>query len=191
MAKPGKPDSDTDHDLNTDSPGGGKGRPTPTRKEREAAHQRPLVSSDRRASGKAARAKMREQREKARLGMANGDEKYLTIRDKGPQRRYIRDYVDARFSIGELLIPVMFLVIIMTMFSTAIQTIGILVLWGFFFLALVDCILVGFAVNRRLAAKFGAVKLQSGNRWYAAMRALQFRALRLPKPQVKRGQYPS
>ncbi|MHB1235224.1 MAG: DUF3043 domain-containing protein [Microbacteriaceae bacterium] len=191
MAKLGKPDSGTDHEPHADDSGGGKGRPTPTRKEREAAHQRPLVSSDRRASGKAARTRMREQREKARLGMANGDEKYLTLRDKGPQRRYIRDYVDARFSIGELLIPVMFLVIIMTMFSTAIQTIGILVLWGFFLLALVDCILVGFAVNRRLAVKFGGGKLQTGNRWYAAMRALQFRALRLPKPQVKRGQYPS
>ncbi|MCU1443346.1 MAG: Membrane protein, partial [Cryobacterium sp.] len=28
-------------------------------------------------------------------------------------------------------------------------------------------------------------------RWYAAMRALQLRVMRLPKPQVKRGQFPS
>ena len=196
MAKLGKPDSGTDRDLNpentdTDNTAAGKGRPTPTRKEREAVHQRPLVSSDRKASGQAARARLREQREKARLGMANGEEKYLTARDRGAQRRYIRDYVDARFSVGELLIPIMFLVIILTLFSTAVQTVGIFVLWGFFLLALVDCILVGFLVNRKLAAKFGAGKLQSGNRWYTAMRALQFRALRLPKPQVKRGHYPS
>ena len=44
--------------------------------------------------------------------------------------------------------------------------------------------------NKKLAAKFGADKVEKV-RWYAAMRALQLRPLRLPKPQVKRGQYPS
>ena len=33
--------------------------------------------------------------------------------------------------------------------------------------------------------------LLPGLRWYAAMRALQLRPLRLPKPQVKRGQFPN
>ena len=28
-------------------------------------------------------------------------------------------------------------------------------------------------------------------RWYAAMRSIQMRFLRLPKPQVKRGEYPA
>jgi hypothetical protein len=191
VAKPGKPDSGTNYELNTDSVTSGKGRPTPTRKEREATHQHPLVSNDRRAAAKASRGKMREEREKARVGMASGEEKYLTIRDKGPQRRYIRDYVDARFSVGEVLIPVMFLVIIMTALSTEIQNIGIVLLWAFFVIAVADCLIVGFVINRKLAAKFGASKLQKGNRWYIAMRALQLRVLRLPKPQVKRRQYPS
>jgi hypothetical protein len=38
--------------------------------------------------------------------------------------------------------------------------------------------------------KFGAGKAEKV-RWYAAMRALQLRVMRLPKPQVKRGRYPS
>jgi hypothetical protein len=33
--------------------------------------------------------------------------------------------------------------------------------------------------------------MQKGNRWYAAMRALQLRLMRLPKPQVKRGNFPA
>jgi hypothetical protein len=45
-------------------------------------------------------------------------------------------------------------------------------------------------VVRRVGAKFGASKVERGLRWYAAMRALQLRMIRLPKPQVKRGQYP-
>ena len=57
---------------------------------------------------------MAEARERARIGMANGEEKYLVARDRGPQRRYIRDFVDARFSVGEIMIPIMFVVIILT-----------------------------------------------------------------------------
>lgn len=191
MAKPGKSE-ETQYELNTDSVSGGKGRPTPTRKEREAANLRPLVGSDRRAAAKESRAKMAEAREKARIGMAAGEEKFLPARDKGPQRRFIRDYVDARFSVGEILIPVMFLVIILTFINNALaQLIGIVGLWLFFLVAVVDGVILGFIVNRKLAAKFGADKVQNGNRWYAAMRGMQLRPMRLPKPQVKRGQFPS
>ena len=103
----------------------------------------------------------------------------------------MRDYVDARFSIGEILIPVMFLVILLTLIPDAqVQTIGILALWAFFIIAVVDVVILGFLVTRKLTAKFGEDKVERV-RWYAAMRALQLRPLRLPKPQVKRGQYPS
>jgi hypothetical protein len=171
---------------------GGKGRATPTRKEREAANKRPLVSNDRKAANKESRAKVAESRERARLGMANGEEKYLVTRDKGPQRRYIRDYIDARFSIGEVMIPIMFIVIILTFINDYVfQFIAIVALWVFFLLAILDCVIVGYILNRKVAAKFGEENVQRGNRWYAAMRALQLRPMRLPKPQVKRRQYPA
>jgi hypothetical protein len=187
-----KSDDSARYELNTDSVSSGKGRPTPTRKEREAANRRPLVSNDRRAAAKESRAKMAVAREKARVGMAAGEEKYLPARDKGPQRRWIRDYVDARFSVGEVLIPVMFLVIILTFVNNEVyQLIGIAGLWLFFLVAVIDDVILGFIVNRRLAARFGAEHLQRGNRWYAAMRAMQLRIMRLPKPQVKRGQFPA
>ena len=187
-----KPDDAVGYELNTDSISSGKGHPTPTRKEREAANQRPLVSGDRRAGNKAARARMAEARERARVGMANGEEKYLQARDKGPQRRYIRDYIDARFSVGEVMIPILFIIIILSFIDSAVfQLVSVFALWGFFLLAVADCLVVGFVVNRRLAVKFGSDRVQRGNRWYAAMRAMQMRVMRLPKPQVKRRQYPS
>ncbi|MHB1172843.1 MAG: DUF3043 domain-containing protein [Lacisediminihabitans sp.] len=189
---PSKPDDDAGNELTTDSSSSGKGHATPTRKERESANLRPLVSGDRRAGNKAARARMAETRDRARIGMANGEEKYLQTRDKGPQRRYVRDYIDARFSVGEIMIPILFIMIILSFTNDALlQAISVLGLWAFFLIAVIDCIVVGFIINRKLAAKFGAERLQKGNRWYAAMRALQLRAMRLPKPQVKRGRYPA
>lgn len=168
----------------------GKGRPTPTRKEREAARKRPLVPNDRKQAAKEHREKMNASRERARIGMANGEEKYLPQRDRGVQKKWVRDYVDARISIGEFLIPVMFLVIILTFIpSVEAQTISILGLWAFFLVAVLDSTLLGFIVRRKLAKKFGADKVEKV-RWYAAMRSLQLRILRLPKPQVKRGQFP-
>lgn len=169
----------------------GKGRPTPTRKEREAARKRPLVPEDRREAARQAKATNASSREKARLGMAAGDDRYLTARDKGPQRRFVRDYVDARFNVGEIMIPVMLLVIVLTFLpQRELQVYGIIALWAFFILAIIDCFVLGFIVRRKLGAKFGVTKIDRGVRWYAAMRALQLRIIRLPKPQVRRGQYP-
>lgn len=168
----------------------GKGRPTPTRKEREAANLRPLVPNDRKEAKKNANAKMAVEREKARVGLAAGDERYLPIRDRGPQKKFVRDFVDARFSIGEYIIPVMFVFIIVSFMSnTTIASYSIFVLWGVLLVAVVDCIILGTRITRKLTAKYGSA--EKGVKWYAAMRALQMRFLRLPKPQVKRGQYPS
>ena len=134
---------------------------------------------------------MAEAREKARIGMAAGDEKYLPVRDKGPQKRFVRDYVDARTGVGEFMIPVMFLVIIVTLIpDPTVSTIALLVLWLFFLLAVIDSIILGFLVRKKLRAKFGEDRVESRVRWYAAMRALQLRLMRLPKPQVKRGHFP-
>ena len=152
MAKPDKSAGAVDYELNTDSVSAGKGHATPTRKEREAANLRPLVNSDRKAASKASRAKMAESRERARIGMANGEEKYLVARDRGPQREYIRDFIDARFSVGEIMIPIMFVVIILTFVQDEVfQVLAIMGLWLFFILAVIDCLIVGFRINRKLA----------------------------------------
>ena len=134
---------------------------------------------------------MQSQRERARVGMANGEEKFLPIRDRGPQKKFVRDYVDARFSVGELLIPLMFAVIILTFFpQPQVQAIGIVALWAFFIIAVADSVILGFLLKKKLAAKFGEDRVEK-IRWYAAMRALQLRIMRLPKPQVKRGAFPA
>lgn len=168
----------------------GKGRPTPTRKQREAQNKRPLVPNDRKEAQKEARAKMAVERERARVGLAAGDERYLPVRDRGPQKKYVRDFVDARFSVGEWLIPLMFLVILISLIKDPlVQVYSFIGLWAIFAAAILDCVFLGMRLRKKLAAKYG--EAERGVRWYATMRALQMRFLRLPKPQVKRGQYPA
>ena len=169
----------------------GKGRPTPTRREREEANRRPLVATGKEAQ-KAQRARLAEQRDKARVGLANGEEKFLPERDKGPQRRFIRDYVDARYSVGEAMIPIMILVIVMSIVRVpVIQAVTLFVLWGFFLVAIADCLVAGHLVTKKLTEKYGAGAVQRGNRWYTAMRCMQIKPMRLPKPQVKRREFPT
>jgi hypothetical protein len=44
-------------------------------------------------------------------------------------------------------------------------------------------------MKSRMEKKFGSV--ERGVRWYAMMRTLQMRFMRMPKPQVGRRQFPS
>lgn len=169
----------------------GKGRPTPTRKEREAARKRPLVPDDRKAARKASRAELNARRERARIGMERGEERFLPARDRGPQKRFVRDYVDARWSVGEVLLPLMVLVILTYFVPIAeVAIIALAAVWGVILLVVIDCVILGRKLRRKLAEKFGAEKVEKVA-WYASMRAVQLRALRLPKPQVKRGEFPA
>ena len=168
-----------------------KGRPTPTRKEQEAARKQPLVPSDRRVAARQSREQQATQRDRARVGMARGEEKYLPARDKGPQKRFARDFVDARFSIGEVLLPVLVVVILTYFLPAAFSSIALIAVWLVLLVVVADGIWMGQKIVTQLGAKYGKDKVERGLRWYSFMRAIQLRPMRLPKPQVKRGQYPS
>ncbi|QIM18410.1 DUF3043 domain-containing protein [Leucobacter coleopterorum] len=190
MAKKGAADAaETNEDVTETTVG--KGRPTPSRKAAQAANARPIVGSKDKTIAKEQRLQQASERERARIGMMNGEERFLTVRDRGPQRRFVRDYVDARWNIGEMLIPMMLVVLVMTFIPGIIQIVSLVVIWIFVGLAVLDAVFLGFRLKRILAKKFGEDKVQPGFRWYAAMRAFQFRMLRAPKPQVKRGKFPN
>lgn len=166
----------------------GKGRPTPSRKEAQARNAQPLVGNRSKEARKAERARMAELRAKARQGLAEGDERYLTPRDAGKQRRFARDWIDARWNVGEFIIPAMFVVLITTFFPEPIPYYGIIAMWVYVAVSILDLIIASSVLKKRLREKFGSAERGVG--WYASMRALQFRMLRLPKPQVRRGEFP-
>ena len=122
--------------------------------------------------------------------MAAGDERYLGPRDAGPQRRFARDWVDSRFNIGEyvLIVLLLILVVMFLPLQSAALTL-IYVVYGYIVLCVVDAAITTTRMHSALRRKFGTV--QRGTRWYAAMRTFTIRRLRLPKPQVRRGERPA
>jgi hypothetical protein len=171
---------------------GAKNRPTPKRSAQEAARRQPLVVTDRKAAKDRDKAKRRETMTRQRAAMVTGDDAHLPPRDKGPERRFIRDYVDARWNVGEVILPVMVLVLLLSFLKTTwALTIVFVVTYGLIAVAVLDAILMWRRVKSRLADKYGAGAVPSGGAMYAVMRAFQLRPTRMPKPQVKRGDYPS
>ena len=167
----------------------GKGKPTPSRKEREKARKKPLVGDRSKEARRAEKEKVRIQRQQIREGMMAGDERYLSARDKGPQRKFARDLVDARFTAGELVLPMLFIVVFMTFIdSFVLQVIALFVMWGLFGVVALDATLVGRSTKKKVTLKFGQENVEQGIAWYAAMRSIQMRSLRIPKPQVARFQ---
>ena len=178
-------------DAASDAPGGpGKNRPTPTRAEQEAARKRPLVADTKEAKARA-KADLNAARERARVGMANGEEKYLPARDKGPQRRWVRDFVDAGWHLGEIVMPLMVVIILLSMVpNPAIVYYGFIALWVFILFVIGDMIITSARIKKQAKARWGD-RMEKGLGWYGAMRTVQMRFMRLPKPQVKRGQKPA
>ncbi|HEV7168949.1 MAG TPA: DUF3043 domain-containing protein [Micrococcaceae bacterium] len=172
-------------------PRAGKGTPTPSRKEQEAARKRPLVPNDRAAAKTADREARREEQARMRRAMDTGEERFLPVRDKGPQKRFARDFVDARFSLGEY---VMFAALAIVVLSLAVpvtsqsQVIVFGIFWVLVVAVAIDSVFLSRKLKRSVREKFGSV--DSGVVWYGTMRSLQFRRLRLPKPMVKRGGAP-
>ncbi len=175
-------------DASADS-AGGKGRATPTRAEQEAARRRPLVPDTKEAKARA-KSELAVQREKARIGMAAGEDRYLPARDKGPQRKFVRDFIDSGWHIGEAVMPAMVLVILATFIPVpAIQYWSFIGLWIFILFVIGDMVIAAIRVKQAARKKFGD-RMEKGLGWYGAMRIIQMRFMRLPKPQVKRGQHP-
>jgi Protein of unknown function (DUF3043) len=170
---------------------GAKGRPTPTRKEAEAAaRERAKAPMDKKAAQKVLRERRVESNSKVRQGMKTGEERYLPARDKGPVKRFIRDFVDARLSIAEFLLPVLIVIMVMQyshsdkmiQLGTALMSTTILVV-------ALDTAWLLFRVKRSLRTKLPDEPLK-GVTFYTVMRVLQLRWMRMPKPQVKIGGAP-
>jgi hypothetical protein len=166
----------------------GKGRPTPKRRDAERARkERISAPRDRREAARLQRQRARAERAKIQQALMTGDERYLPPRDKGPVRRFCRDFVDSRRTLGEYLLP-FFLVIFFAMMIPVPQV--QLVAYYLWLVAIivvpVDLILLGRRLKRQLRERFPD-ESHRGAVLYGVMRATQIRRLRLPKPQVAPG----
>jgi hypothetical protein len=169
-----------------------KGRPTPKRS--EAQSQRRSVAStptNRKDAAKRQREDRRQALDRQRQALATGDERYLPARDKGPIRKFARDWVDSRFNVAEFFLPLAVVILVLSVIRVpSIQSIALLLWLIVIVLIVVDAAFSGFRLKKRLAERFPDESRRGAAVRYALMRSLQMRRLRLPKPQVKRGERP-
>jgi hypothetical protein len=168
---------------------GGNGRPTPSRKEAEAAARaRAKTPRTRKEMAAAQRMSRSESSQNMRMAMKTGDERFLPARDKGPVKRFIRDFVDHRFSFVELMIPLLLVTMVMGYSGNArLASIGNTILFGTLLLVVVDIVVMRFRMRREITRRFPQESLK-GTTYYAVMRSLQMKFMRLPKAQVRIGQ---
>jgi hypothetical protein len=169
-----------------------KGRPTPKRSEAQGQRRRASSGApqDRKEAMKRQREARRADLAKQREALASGDERYLPARDKGPVRRFVRDFVDSRFCIAEFFLPLAVVILVLSMVRVAqLQNIALLLWLGVIVLIVVDSIGLSIRLKKQLRERFPD-EPKRGAVAYGLMRTLQMRRLRLPKPQVKRGERP-
>lgn len=126
-----------------------------------------------------------------RTALDTGDERFLPPRDKGPQRRMVRDLIDVRTGLGEFVMFIALAIVVSTFVMPGnfqMQSYVLIGFWAVVLIVALDSYLLGRRLRQHLAARFGAGNIERGVVWYGVMRSLQFRKLRLPKPQVQRGQ---
>ncbi|HET8604410.1 MAG TPA: DUF3043 domain-containing protein [Marmoricola sp.] len=170
---------------------GGKGRPTPTRKEAEAAAR---ARAKAQLSGKEGRKADRQRRMEAnarmREGMRTGDERFLPARDQGPVRRFIRDYVDARLCVGEFLLPLLIVLMVMqSIHNPSVQRASTDLWFAIIVLTAADTLWMLWRLRGQLKTRFPDEETR-GTSFYAIMRMLQLRPMRMPRANVGLGGRP-
>jgi len=165
-----------------------KGRPTPKRKE---AEQQRVFKRLAPAATKEAKKIQKQQNRIARAAQRDaymrGDENALPLRDRGPVRKFVRDYVDARRSVGEYFLPVIVAVLFMTIVPILeVQFAAIILMYSVLVFSLMDGFFLSKRIKREVAARFPGEAVK-GLGMYGWLRSTQIRKLRAPQPKVKRG----
>jgi len=169
-----------------------KGRPTPKRSEAQGARRKAVTTpTDRKAAARAAREARRVDMAKQREALAGGDERYLPPRDRGPVRKFVRDHVDARFRVAEFFLPIAVIILVMSIVQvSSLRDLSLLLWLVVIVLIVTDSLVTGLRLRSLLRREFPGQNTK-GAVAYGLMRTLQMRRLRLPKPQVKRGDRPA
>lgn len=190
-----------------------KGRPTPKRKDveikkgvrrstqapltrQQAKEQRKkLKESMSKEEWKAYRRKEREEARDARVEaqrrMDAGDERYLLDRDRGEERRYVRNWIDSRRFLNNFVMPfalVLLVVLLIAQWQPVVANIASFVSMFVIVILAVEAFITGRRVNNAVRAKFpGSTAPGFGLGFYAFSRMTQPRKWRTPRPQVEIG----
>jgi hypothetical protein len=166
-----------------------KGRPTPKRKDAESARK---VSSLAPARSKEEKARQKSAARAARIAQRaaylRGDENALPLRDRGPVKRFVRNYVDSRRSIGEYFLPIIGVVLLVSLIPVAAAAvIGVVLMYTVLFASVIDGFFLRKRIKSEVAARFPGEPIK-GLGMYGWLRSTQMRRMRAPKPGVAIGE---
>lgn len=188
-----------------------KGRPTPKRHDQEVKRgvvrdpsaltpaqqqqrRKELKKSMSKEEWKAYKKKEREENRARNREMQShidaGDERYLMERDRGPVRRYVRDWVDSQRFFNNYVMPVALVFLLIMLIGTWFPRVAAalsLASMVFILTIIIEGIIIGMRANRAVRAKFPDADTGFGLGMYAFSRATQPRNWRSPKPQVAIG----
>jgi hypothetical protein len=163
-----------------------KGRPTPKRSEAEKRRRQPYSApADRKAAVAQSRTRGRADRTKRYEAMRRGEDWALPAKDRGPVRALARDVVDSRRRVSEFYMYIVGALVVL-LFIPRLRTIVDYVVLGVIVVMLAEAMLLGRQVRKMAAQRFPGERVR-GLTVYSALRAMQIRALRTPKPRVKAG----
>jgi hypothetical protein len=164
----------------------GKGRPTPRRNEAQGRRTGPPPPppTTRKEAYKRMRAQQALRRTEVRQGAARGDDSYLPARDRGPERKLVRDVVDTRRNVGSFFLAIAGVALIGTIApSVAVRSYATFLLFGFFLLLIVDSFVLGRRIRNLVTQRFPDARMR-GLVWYGDSRSTMIRRWRFPKPDV-------
>ncbi|MCX2163117.1 DUF3043 domain-containing protein [Corynebacterium auriscanis] len=191
-----------------------KGRPTPKRNEvereqgiRREAFEAPTTPAEARKRRKELKASMSKEeykamkqrerdqaaRERRRVNerMMAGDEKYLMARDQGPERKFVRDWVDSHRYLMNLFLPMTLIVILLMIIGVRnpqVANLASIVMMVIFLIMIGEGVWLGRKINRMVRERFSHTTQGGfGLGLYAFTRATMIRRLRTPAPQKQPG----
>jgi hypothetical protein len=166
--------------------GAGKGRATPSRKDAEAARKVRFgaLPADPKAARKAERESQRSRYEQSRQALKTGDERLYPERDRGPAKAFVRDYVDGRLRLLEVLMPLVILCwATLLLHNTKIYVDASFVMEVVVVVGIGLGVTLGTRVKRAVRAEYGETEVR-GVGFYAFSRAVMPRPLRQPRSRV-------
>ena len=114
----------------------------------------------------------------------------------------MRDWVDARWSFGEFVMPLILLSLVLVMVLSAFAdrmslqvASGLLIgstilMYGSFVVVILESTIVWRRIRKRLAERYPNDEIPRGTWYYCFSRMLFLRRWRSPRPQVARGEFP-
>ena len=162
------------------APSGKKDRPTPTRKEAEAARRQRMNTT---LSKKQSRAAASRQSRSERM-------KTISAREAVPEKVLMRDYIDARFNLGEFLLPSVVVILAVTLLGSywpVVTLIATMAMYLFIIGVFVDGYLMWRGFKKVLAKRLPNAS-PKGLLMYGMTRSTQIRRFRSPAPRIKRGE---